>query len=191
MVRKCLPAVLSKKRSNNVAGTTNAIKMKRIFLLILLLFTAFSMNAQQTKVIYTCVMHPQIKMDKPGNCPICSMTLIKKTIKVSPPKPATQQMKQPREKQPGTKDEMKGMDMQKPDEKSEGHKHEVKQMDVDMHDQPKESKEDIKVAEELMGNSVNMLPGKTVVYHLYVTPKSSLNFVFRLKYNLLNVFGNK
>jgi hypothetical protein len=27
---------------------------------------------------YTCPMHPQIKEAKPGNCPICGMTLIKK-----------------------------------------------------------------------------------------------------------------
>jgi hypothetical protein len=27
---------------------------------------------------YTCPMHPQIKEEKPGNCPICGMTLIKK-----------------------------------------------------------------------------------------------------------------
>jgi len=25
--------------------------------------------------VYTCSMHPQIKQDKPGNCPICGMTL--------------------------------------------------------------------------------------------------------------------
>jgi len=28
--------------------------------------------------IYTCSMHPQIIRDKPGNCPICGMTLVKK-----------------------------------------------------------------------------------------------------------------
>ena len=28
--------------------------------------------------IYTCPMHPQIKSDKPGKCPICGMTLVKK-----------------------------------------------------------------------------------------------------------------
>jgi len=28
--------------------------------------------------IYTCPMHPQIKSDKPGKCPICGMTLKKK-----------------------------------------------------------------------------------------------------------------
>ncbi|MGI8437609.1 MAG: heavy metal-binding domain-containing protein [Chthoniobacterales bacterium] len=27
---------------------------------------------------YTCVMHPQIHEDKPGQCPICGMTLVKK-----------------------------------------------------------------------------------------------------------------
>jgi rubrerythrin len=30
------------------------------------------------KFYYTCVMHPQIHQDKPGNCPICGMTLIRK-----------------------------------------------------------------------------------------------------------------
>lgn len=33
---------------------------------------------------YTCVMHPQIHADKPGKCPICGMTLIKK--EGAPPK---------------------------------------------------------------------------------------------------------
>ncbi len=32
-------------------------------------------NAQQ---LYTCSMHPQIIRDKPGNCPICGMKLVKK-----------------------------------------------------------------------------------------------------------------
>jgi hypothetical protein len=30
------------------------------------------------KIYYTCAMHPQIHQDKPGKCPICGMTLIKK-----------------------------------------------------------------------------------------------------------------
>lgn len=28
--------------------------------------------------VYTCSMHPEISRDKPGNCPICGMTLVKK-----------------------------------------------------------------------------------------------------------------
>jgi rubrerythrin len=27
---------------------------------------------------WTCVMHPQIKQDKPGKCPICGTTLVEK-----------------------------------------------------------------------------------------------------------------
>lgn len=27
--------------------------------------------------VYTCSMHPQIRLDHPGSCPICGMTLIK------------------------------------------------------------------------------------------------------------------
>ncbi|HMJ47632.1 MAG TPA: heavy metal-binding domain-containing protein, partial [Ferruginibacter sp.] len=39
-----------------------------------------------TKIIYTCPMHPQIQKEKPGNCPICGMTLVKKTIMAIPVK---------------------------------------------------------------------------------------------------------
>lgn len=33
-------------------------------------------SPQKEKQIWTCSMHPQIKMDKPGKCPICAMDLI-------------------------------------------------------------------------------------------------------------------
>jgi Cu(I)/Ag(I) efflux system membrane fusion protein len=35
-------------------------------------------QAKQAKVIWTCPMHPQIISDKPGECPICHMTLVKR-----------------------------------------------------------------------------------------------------------------
>ncbi len=35
-------------------------------------------HTQAQKEIYTCPMHPQIIRDKPGNCPICGMKLVKK-----------------------------------------------------------------------------------------------------------------
>ena len=44
-------------------------------------------KAEQTTAqnfYYTCRMHPQIHADKPGKCPICGMTLIKK--EGAPPK---------------------------------------------------------------------------------------------------------
>ena len=34
------------------------------------------LTEQGKKVIWTCAMHPQIRMDKPGKCPICGMDLI-------------------------------------------------------------------------------------------------------------------
>ncbi len=38
------------------------------------------MNGEQksARSYWTCVMHPQIKQDKPGKCPICGMTLVEK-----------------------------------------------------------------------------------------------------------------
>jgi hypothetical protein len=36
---------------------------------------------------YTCPMHPQIKEAQPGNCPICGMTLIKKSAAPEGAKP--------------------------------------------------------------------------------------------------------
>jgi len=33
-------------------------------------------NTREQKTIWTCSMHPQIRMDKPGKCPICGMDLI-------------------------------------------------------------------------------------------------------------------
>lgn len=35
---------------------------------------------EHQKEVYTCSMHPQIVSDKPGDCPICGMTLIKKVV---------------------------------------------------------------------------------------------------------------
>ena len=32
-------------------------------------------SRQVSKVIYTCVMHPEVQMDKPGKCPKCGKSL--------------------------------------------------------------------------------------------------------------------
>ena len=36
-------------------------------------------KAKTAKVVYTCTMHPAVQLDKPGKCPKCGMTLVKKT----------------------------------------------------------------------------------------------------------------
>ncbi|OCX52748.1 hypothetical protein BEL04_13830 [Mucilaginibacter sp. PPCGB 2223] len=35
-------------------------------------------KAKPAKVQYTCTMHPEVLSDKPGKCPKCGMTLVKK-----------------------------------------------------------------------------------------------------------------
>lgn len=53
--------------TNAVADTTKAKKVKLA-----------------PKVQYTCTMHPEVLSDKPGKCPKCGMTLVKKTDKKKP-----------------------------------------------------------------------------------------------------------
>lgn len=37
-------------------------------------------QAAQTKVVYTCTMHPEVISNKPGKCPKCGMTLVEKKV---------------------------------------------------------------------------------------------------------------
>jgi hypothetical protein len=63
--------------------------MKKLLLLIIVLaagtLTTFAQSAKNTqqksktaKTVYTCPMHPEVTSDKPGKCPKCGMTLVKK-----------------------------------------------------------------------------------------------------------------
>ena len=64
--------------------------MKRLIFLLMLFVVAIIISCNNKKEehtehstevaqdIYTCSMHPQIIRDKPGNCPICGMKLVKK-----------------------------------------------------------------------------------------------------------------
>lgn len=67
--------------------------MNRLTYLIVFLLFSFVSCSEKQEVInhqehqhqnmetyYTCSMHPQIKQDKPGKCPICHMTLTKVTV---------------------------------------------------------------------------------------------------------------
>ncbi len=69
--------------------------MKNIIITALLFLTGSFVWAQQEtgkqkqSVIYTCVMHPEVQMNQPGNCPKCGMKLVAKKVKASTTK-ATQ-----------------------------------------------------------------------------------------------------
>ena len=61
--------------------------MKKILLLIFLAVASLSAcnqsaknkkQSEQTAEVYTCPMHPEVRSDKPGNCPQCGMELVKK-----------------------------------------------------------------------------------------------------------------
>lgn len=39
-----------------------------------------NMETQKDSVYYTCTMHPNVRLDKPGKCPECGMELVKKTV---------------------------------------------------------------------------------------------------------------
>jgi len=54
-----------KKTSDEMKATSDAMKRK-------------SDELKTEGAIYTCPMHPQVRADKPGKCPICGMTLVKK-----------------------------------------------------------------------------------------------------------------
>lgn len=48
-----------------------------------LIFAGCSGATAITKGYYTCSMHPQVVSEKPGNCPICGMELVKKETSVT------------------------------------------------------------------------------------------------------------
>jgi hypothetical protein len=51
--------------------------------------TTKTKKVKPAKVQYTCPMHPEVLSDKPGKCPKCGMTLVKK----EPVKKTTDSMK--------------------------------------------------------------------------------------------------
>ena len=123
----------------------------RVLLLILISAFVFSaVSAQTTKTYYTCVMHPEVQKNKPGKCPKCGMTLVKKTIEVPAQKPADQA--------PGKMS-----------------------MDTSTHNHGEDSSANEAIADEFVGNKVNLQPGKTVVYHLYITD-TLVNFTGKSKH---------
>jgi CopA family copper-resistance protein len=205
--------------------------MKQV-VFILMQFLLLTTLSAQTKVIYTCPMHPEIRQDKPGNCPKCGMTLIKKTVKVSTPKttaPKADEKTKPKPAAPVATEEHKRIDTGKSIQQQPGSaqpktkvvytcvmhpevqqnkpgncpkcgmtlikktvkvntsntttkEEESKHAGMDEHaNHVEESKaNDDVVADEFIGNKVNMRAGKTVVYHLYVGD-TTVNFTGKKK----------
>ena len=95
--------------------------MKKITILILALCMvqlAFAQHQDhggtvvaQKAAVYTCPMHPEIKQSKPGKCPKCGMTLVKKkTVPVKKATPAKKPTTTPKKSGPTEKHGMGNMD---------------------------------------------------------------------------------
>ncbi|MEC5143012.1 multicopper oxidase domain-containing protein [Chitinophaga sp. 212800010-3] len=120
--------------------------MKNIIVTTLLFFAwSFGWAQQDSRkqvqpTIYTCVMHPEVRMNKPGNCPKCGMKLVKEKSKtIVAPTIIDHKMQMP------MKDTSKKMG----------------QMQMDDMDMPKEKSDPIKTI-------VNNTPPHTVRYDLYI-----------------------
>ncbi len=139
----------------------------------------------QQKTYYTCTMHPEVKMDKPGKCPKCGMTLVKKTIKASTPekkKPMNMHMKDTSGNGMNMQTDssmhnhgmhdmsmndssMQQMNMQKDSTMQMGNMQDMQGMDMNGIADYKKAKEDLGIIKY----KENSLPPRTVHYDLYVT----------------------
>jgi CopA family copper-resistance protein len=137
--------------------------MKRVFLLLILLLSRLFVSGQ-VKESWTCPMHPQVVRNAPGNCPICGMALVKKTVRAAPKKTT--------QKKPAVTKPKTGPVVNKPVTVDGNKKDTVPTTPGDkenhgVHDHH---------ADSLIGmpgggrisNQVRMEPGKTVRYDLYV-----------------------
>ncbi len=154
--------------------------MKKVFLLFIQIIFCTALFAQHeghnmpakktattssTKVIYTCPMHPEIKSDKPGKCPKCGMSLVKKTVKISTPAPVKKPTPKPATTPPVKKQE-ENMNMNHGDHKI---------------DKVKEQEDTTEAEIPYIGNMLIIQPGKTVRYDLYITD-TMVNYTGKLKH---------
>src|SRR6266498_329941 len=145
--------------------------MKQIILIMFVLalysysFAQMPMPKKQSeRTVYTCVMHPEVQMTKPGKCPKCGMTLVKKTIKTA--KPQSQQSA--KEAMPMAKDTVPS-------------KKENMPMDMPMNDTAMVADSNETDTADQIAAKVNLLPDKTVRYDLYVRD-SMVNFTGKQKH---------
>jgi CopA family copper-resistance protein len=130
-------------------------------------------NKQTEQVIYTCVMHPEVKMDKPGKCPKCGMTLVKKTVKNAPKKSIPKKQAAP------------GKAASKKVNDAMPHKMDMKDMPkMDMPMEHKMNMDSMKTdPDKQIGDKVIIGGGKTVRYDLYVTD-TIVNFTGKQRHGI-------
>ncbi|GAB4094043.1 multicopper oxidase domain-containing protein [Flaviaesturariibacter terrae] len=123
-----------------------------LLLLFSLLVVLVSLAQTVPKVIYQCPMHPEVQRDRPGTCPKCGMPLVKRTIRVAAPKATRPPEPKPRPKPAPGNAQPTAPSHTKPDTAA-----------------TTTPPTDTAVAETYVPEAVRLEPGRTVVYHLYVT----------------------
>src|SRR5215204_1028966 len=146
--------------------------MKTFFVIFSVFLSSAAFAQKEKKVIYTCIMHPEVQMSKPGSCPKCGMELIKKTITVNKPMPKAQSQK------PHTKSSPQaGMqENEVPKQKDTSMQHGMR---MDNEEVAKRNESNVLSVTEKP--TVFMQPGKIVRVDLYVTD-SFVNFTGRKRH---------
>src|SRR5438045_3421943 len=73
-----------------------------LVIIIALGYATSALAADSAATKYTCVMHPEVVMDAPGECPKCGMTLVPaKTEEKRPAPNAERPMSKAEKKKPG------------------------------------------------------------------------------------------
>lgn len=142
--------------------------MRLFVFLFLTIFTVPRLSAQSS-TYYTCTMDPEIKQDKPGDCPKCGMKLVKKTLSRSERKKLSKPAQYTCPMHPEIVSDKTG-DCPKCGMKLVLSKKPAARSTVPMK-MPQGSQVNFRAAKERLGsfktiNAVN--PPQTVVYHLYV-----------------------
>ena len=164
--------------------------MKKILLTAIILFTysfAFAqgmkgmdmskkeMKEQPQPVTYTCVMHPEIHSNKPGNCPKCGMKLIREKPKRTSPQQPVQKDIEKKSNADSDTMHMNHVNMQKDTSNMKSMK---------MGDMKMEGMEDMPMAKKVNLGPIkfihNNTPPRTVRYDLYVKD-TMVNFGKKLK----------
>ncbi|MGZ8537787.1 MAG: heavy metal-binding domain-containing protein, partial [Flavisolibacter sp.] len=128
-----------------------------------------SREQTETKDLYTCPMHPEVQSDKPGTCTKCGMALVKKKgsepiINSDDKKPETKIVytcvmhPEIQQDKPGSCPKC-GMTLVR---KTVPVSHESDTLNADI------KKEEESAIDKMVGSSVSLTQGKTIIYHLFV-----------------------
>ena len=73
---RLVPAGNARRSSQPIFLEQNVKKLILLILAARMIFAAMAVVAETAAQKYTCIMHPEVLMDQPGECPKCGMALV-------------------------------------------------------------------------------------------------------------------